>query len=191
MKKILNSQLTRDEFKEHYFLKEDMVDFCRENGLKISGNKKELEERIIHYLTTGEKINNSKNIKRTKKHSNISLDTTIGEDFICSQEVRKFFEEKIGSNFKFKVDFQKWLKNNPDKTFADAIIAYYDIQNYLKNNSTAIGNQFKYNTYIRDFFKHNPDKSFKDAVECWNYKKNLKCSCRYDDSDLEILKKNS
>lgn len=152
MKKILNSQLTRDEFKEHYFLKEDMVDFCRENGLKISGNKKELEERIIHYLTTGEKINNSKNIKRTKKHSNISLDTTIGEDFICSQEVRKFFEEKIGSNFKFKVDFQKWLKNNPDKTFADAIIAYYDIQNYLKNNSTAIGNQFKYNTYILEIF---------------------------------------
>lgn len=190
MKKKLTSQMSSTEFKEYYFLKKELTDFCRENELKVSGNKKDLEDRIIHYLDTGEKIDNSVKVKKTKKHHKISMDTVIGENFICSQEARKFFEEKIGSSFKFKVDFQKWLKNNPDKTFADAIISYYNIKNNLKENTTTIGSQFQYNTYIRDFFKHNPNKSFEDAVKCWNYKKNLQGPCKYDDSDLNILNNN-
>lgn len=190
MKPNLNAKLSSENFKNYYFRKEELVDFCRREGLKVSGNKQDLEERIILYLDTGEKIGKCIKQNRKKNNNDISLDSKIGENFICSQEVRSFFEENIGSQFKFKVKFQKWLKNNPEKTFAQAIIAYNEIENNSKKTKTKIDKQFKYNTYIRDFFNDNNDKTFKDAVTYWNYKKNLKGPCKYEKKDLLVLNNN-
>ena len=94
-------------------------------------------------------------------------------------------KKKIGKGFKFKVKFQKWLKANPNKTYGDAIEAFYEIQN--SKEKTDIGKQFQYNQYIRDFFENNNDKSLDDAIKCWKYKKSLKGHNRYEDIDLEIL----
>ena len=52
----LSRNLKPEEFKEYYFLKEELKDFCRSEGLKVSGSKEDLEKRIIHYLSTGEKL---------------------------------------------------------------------------------------------------------------------------------------
>ena len=182
----LTKNLSPDEFKEYYFLKEDLKDFCRSEGLKVSGSKGELENRIVHYLSTGEKL-----VETSTKHSSnenvseISLDSPLGENFKCSEDKRRFFENKIGKGFKFKVKFQKWLKANPNKTYGDAIEAFYEIQN--SKEKTDIGKQFQYNQYIRDFFENNNDKSLDDAIKCWKYKKSLKGHNRYEDIDLEIL----
>ena len=183
----LTKDLKPDEFKDYYFLKEDLKDFCRKEGLKVSGSKQELEERIVHYLSTGKelvkpKISQSKN----ERVSEISLDSRLGENFRCSEDKREFFENEIGPGFKFKVKFQKWLKSNPDKTYRDAIDAYHEIQN--SKEKTKIDKQFQYNQYIRDFFESNDDKSLDDAIKCWKYKKSLKGHNRYEKSDLEILK---
>ena len=49
----LTKDLTSTEFKEYYFLKEELKEFCRNEGLKVSGSKAQLEMRIIYYLDTG------------------------------------------------------------------------------------------------------------------------------------------
>lgn len=49
----LTLRLKKRDFLEYYYLKEELVRFCRENGLPASGDKKELTERIAHYLDTG------------------------------------------------------------------------------------------------------------------------------------------
>ena len=121
----LTRDLNPDEFKQYYFLKDELKDFCRSEGLKVSGNKEDLENRIIHYLSTGKELKEpfekqSSNITL----SEISLDSKLGENFKCSEDKRAFFEKEIGKGFKFKVKFQKWLKSNPDKTYRDAINAY-------------------------------------------------------------------
>ena len=126
---LLTTNLTPEEFKNYYFLKEELKDFCRSEGLKVSGSKQDLEKRIIHYLSTGEELEE----KFTRKNSNelssdITLDSKLGENFKCSEDKREFFEKEIGKGFKFKVKFQKWLKANPDKTYRDAIDAYYEIR---------------------------------------------------------------
>lgn len=182
----LTKDLNPDEFKEYYFLKEDLKDFCRAEGLKISGSKQDLEKRIIHYLSTGEKLDKT-SVKQSqnKSSSEIALDSKLGENFKCSEDKRAFFESKIGKGFKFKVKFQKWLKANPDKTYREAIEAYYEIQN--SKEKTNIDKQFQYNQYIRDFFENNSDKSLDDAIKCWKYKKSLKGHNRYEKSDLEAL----
>lgn len=186
----LTKDLKSEEFIEYYFLKEELKDFCRANGLRISGSKNELEERIVHFLDTGKSLDHQRVRNDTKDNSNemISLESKIGENFKCSEDKREFFEKEIGKGFKFKVKFQRWLKANPDKTYQDAIDAYMEIKN--SNEKTKIDKQFQYNRYIRDFFEDNDDnKTLEDAIRCWKYKKSLKGHNRYEKSDLEILKK--
>ena len=191
----LTKDLKADEFFEYYFLKEELKDFCRREGLKVSGNKQDLEKRIVHYLETGDELTEPVfNKKSCKILSKISLDAKLGENFKCCEDKREFFKNEIGNSFKFNVKFQKWLKANPDKTYRDAIDAYHEIQN--SKEKTEIGKQFQYNQYIRDqynqyirdFFEDNKDKSLEDAIACWKYKKSLKGHNKYEKSDLEILK---
>lgn len=182
----LTRNLKPEEFGEYYFLKEELKDFCRAEGLKVSGSKQDLEKRIIYYLKTGEELAElavKQNSKVTLKE--ITLDSKLGENFKCSEDKREFFEKQIGKGFKFKVKFQKWLKANPDKTYGDAIDAYFEIQN--SGEKTQIAKQFQYNQYIRDFFENNNDKSLDDAIKCWKHKKALKGHNKYEDSDLEVL----
>ena len=182
----LTKNLSPDEFKEYYFLKDELKDFCRLEGLKVSGSKKDLENRIIHYLSTGEMLEEPvvKEVSNNS-HSTITLDSKLGENFKCGQDKREFFEKEIGKTFKFKVKFQKWLKANPDKTYREAIDAYFEIQN--SKEKTNIDKQFQYNQYIRDFFKDNDGKSLEEAIKCWKFKKSLKGHNRYESSDLVAL----
>ena len=58
------------------------------------------------------------------KHVPVSLDDAIPQDLVCSQGLRAFFEQYLGSNFHFKVEFQHWLRENAGKTYRDAVEAY-------------------------------------------------------------------
>ena len=182
----LTKDLKPEEFGEYYFLKEELKDFCRSEGLKVGGSKQDLENRIIHYLSTGDSLNEP-TVKQTSNNSSseITLDSRLGENFKCSGNKRVFFENEIGKGFKFKVKFQKWLKSNPEKTYRDAIDAYFEIQN--SKQKTKIDKQFQYNQYIRDFFEDNDYKSLDDAIRCWKYKKSIKGHNKYEKSDLEAL----
>ena len=49
----LTRELDSTVFRSFYYLKEELVSFCRENGLPVSGGKPELTERIAGFLDTG------------------------------------------------------------------------------------------------------------------------------------------
>ena len=186
----LDLNLSSNEFKSYYFLKEELVQFCRKYDLQTSGSKSELTERISHFLDTGEKLHKKREFKLSNNNNElIELTTVIGPNYRSSENVRSFFKKEIGDNFKFKVAFQKWMKSNPTKTYSDAIDAYYRIIEDKKTNKTKIDSQFEYNTYIRDFFHNNKDKSYslKDAIKCWNYKKSKKGHNKYEKDDLIAL----
>lgn len=185
----LTRELDSKLFLDFYYLKEELVAFCREQGLPVTGGKQEITKRIAHFLETGEILQTqpvSRNIKPAV--SEITEDTLIEENIVCSQQHRAFFTEHIGKNFSFNVAFQKWLKENSGKTYRDAIEAYEQIRQEKKKSKTTIEKQFEYNTYIRDFFKDNKGKSLEEAIACWNFKKSQKGHNRYEPSDLEALK---
>ena len=183
----LDNSLDSKTFKEFYYLKEELVDFCRKNNLQTTGGKIELTERIANFLETGERTYKSHNIRKNVIIDEITIHTIIEENFVCSEKHRAFYKEKIGNNFSFNVAFQKWLKSNSGKTYQDSINAYYQILEDKKKNKTIIDKQFEYNTYIRDFFDDNKDKNLEQAIKCWKYKKNLKGHNKYEREDLKIL----
>ena len=50
---VLDKKLDSKTFREFYYLKEELVDFCRKNGLPASGGKIEITDRIAYFLDTG------------------------------------------------------------------------------------------------------------------------------------------
>lgn len=183
----LNNTLNEATFRTFYYLKEELIAFCRENDLQTTGSKIELTERIACFLATGEKISSStKNMSKTSV-STIDTQQIIEQNFVCSEIHRAFFQEHIGKGFKFNVAFQKWLKANAGKTYEDAIAAYYEILEEKKNKKSTIDKQFEYNTYIRDFFEDNKGKKLEDAIKCWKYKKSIQGHNKYESTDLNQI----
>lgn len=183
----LTTDLKSREFLEYYYLKAELVKFCRENGLPSSGGKQELTERIAVFLDTG-KIKEAKPVRASgQKIREITSDSIIEPDLVCSELHRAFFRKEIGESFSFNVTFQKWLRSNSGKTYADAVAAYKEIKAAKKTGKKNIGKQFEYNTYVRDFFEDNKGASLEDAIKCWKYKKSLKGHNRYERSDLKAL----
>lgn len=185
----LNKSLDGKTFRSFYYLKEELVSFCRENNLPVSGGKTELTERIANFLDTGKVVPASIKRKATVNTGTITESIIIEENIVCSEKHRAFFKEKIGKSFSFNVLFQKWLKSNAGKTYGDAVEAYYSILEEKKKGKTTIDKQFEYNTYIRDFFEANHGKSLEEAIICWKYKKGLQGHNRYEQSDLAALEK--
>ena len=183
----LNKELDAAAFRSFYYLKQELADFCKENGLPTTGSKAELTDRIAHFLDTGNVLKSSAKRKTSVNIGTLTEDTVIEQNIVCSEKHRAFFSEKIGKSFSFNVLFQKWLKANTGKTYGDAIRAYYRILEEKKQRKTEIGGQFEYNTYIRDFFADNPGKNLHDVIVCWNHKKSLLGHHRYEQSDLSAL----
>lgn len=183
----LEKGLSSKTFRDFYYLKEELVDFCRRNGLPVSGSKIEVTDRIAFFLDTGKVLPASPPKKRAPPISDITEDTEIEPNFVCTEKHREFFKGHIGSRFTFNVAFQKWLKSNAGKTYRDAIAAYDQILEDKKKGATVIDKQFEYNTYIRDFFADNQARSLEDAIKCWKYKKQRPGHNRYERSDLAAL----
>lgn len=184
----LDIHLDADIFLQYYYLKEELIAFCRKQGLSASGGKEEITERIAVFLKTGKKIPAvRKQRKKPVQRTAIRKEDLIEAEFVCTQTHRAFFEQELGSSFSFYVAFQQWLKANAGKTYAEALEAYETIQQKRTKETTVIDRQFEYNTYIRAFFAANKDYKFSDAIKCWKYKKQQKGSHLYEDADLIVL----
>ena len=51
---VLDKNLESKTFRDFYYLKEELVTFCRENGILVSGGKIEITERIAYFLIRAE-----------------------------------------------------------------------------------------------------------------------------------------
>ena len=88
----LDIKLDSKIFREYYYLKEELIDFCRKNDLQTTGGKLELTERIVNFLDTGVKSYKTHITKKTKIVDDITLDTLIEENFVCSEKHRAFYK---------------------------------------------------------------------------------------------------
>ncbi|MBP7212583.1 cytoplasmic protein [bacterium] len=188
----LDRNISPKDFKDFYWLKKELVLFCKEYNVISSGGKIEIANRIIHFLETGERIKSVKD-KIDKPKSNfdwnterLHLKTIITDNYKNTENVRKFFTSMVGKHFKFNVLFMNWMKQNVGKTLNDAITEWNQI-NLIKNGKNyepEIGSQFEYNRYMRDFLKNNPDMTPNDARKYWMLKRETRGSKKYTKEDL-------
>lgn len=183
----LNKGMDIAVFRSFYYLKEELIDFCRSNGLPTSGKKMENADRIAIFLESGVIIKQESKGKKTTVIMEITPETKIEANHVCSQRHRAFFKNAIGKSFSFNTTFQNWLKEHTGEAYRAAILAYYEIMEDKKHNKTTIDKQFEYNRYIREFFAQNKDRTLQDAIRCWKFKKSLPGNNQYHDDDLQTL----
>ena len=124
---ILNTNLDSDSFRSYYYLKEELVEFCRNNGLLTSGGKVELTERIAYFLDTGKVKEVSKTKRNTVEVGTLTEDTIIENNIVCSEKHRAFFKEKkkgktkIDKQFEYNTYIRDFFEDNQGKSLDDAI----------------------------------------------------------------------
>ena len=188
----LSDQLSVDDFKDFYWLKKELIAFCKTKGINQTGGKLEIAERIITFLQSGAIINHSTKPQIIAKfnwhHAPLSLDTLITDNYKNTRHVRTFFIEQIGEHFRLNVPFIEWMRTNVGKTMKDAIAEWYKIRDVEKdkNHKREIAPQFEYNRYMRDFLADNPDKSTKDAMRFWKLKRSKAGDHTYSKMDLQL-----
>lgn len=187
----ISSSITSKEFSERYWLKEELVQFCKDNNLSTSGSKDVISSRIINHLEhKPEQVIKPRSSSAHKAIiSEISLTNIISESYANDELHREFFSKEIGPHFKFNVQFMNWMKEEKGKsTYQKAIEKWNELYELKKKGvKYQISSQFKYNQYTRDFFKDNPTLSRKDCITCWKYKKTQLGNHTYDKSDLKVL----
>ena len=80
----LNNKLDSKTFNEYYYLKEELVEFCKKNNLQTKGSKIDLTNRISKYLDTGLIEYKKYDKRRTQIIDDITLDSIIEDNFVCS-----------------------------------------------------------------------------------------------------------
>jgi hypothetical protein len=191
MRPDLNNKTDYDIFMDYYWLKEELLRFCKEYGLPGSGKKEEITYRIYHFLKTGEvlKVQNNSSVRKNAENQQICLSNPIPHDYKNDTRHRNFFKSVIGNHFSFNLPFMEWMKENTGRTYQEAIDQWIRIYNEKKTGKKyEIDSQFEYNQYTRDFFAANQKADRAAAIKCWKYKKSLPGHNRYEDSDLIILK---
>lgn len=106
----LDLKLSAEIFRQYYYLKEELVDFCRRNNLQATGSKSELSERIAVFLESGERIRAERKTRKTQSAGEIKPNNIIEENFVCSEKHRAFFKEQVGKSFFVQRGFSKMAK---------------------------------------------------------------------------------
>lgn len=190
----LNKDISIEDFNDFYWLKQELIDFCKTVGINTSSGKIEIADRIRHYIQTGEVPQVTR--RRPKSSSGFNWDsdpltkrTVITDNYKNGEHVRRFFTSEIGPHFSFNVIFMKWMRENVGKTLEDAIAAWNHIYELKKdpNFVSEIDPQFEYNRYLRAFLKDNPNLSSKDAMRNWNLKRARRGTNEYERSDLDFM----
>ncbi len=194
MRPPLNDQLSVEDFRAYYWLKEELSAFCKTKGIDRSGGKIEMAERIADFLQSGNMV---RSVDKPKKKTvskfdwnkeELALETVITDNYKNTENVRAFFRKHIGRHFHFNVAFMKWTKENNGQTLAKAVEEWqrgYELKKD-KNQQTIIEPQFEYNRYMRAFLADNPDQSSAAATRYWKLKSALRGTNEYEKSDLDL-----
>lgn len=189
----LDRTISLSDFNDFYWLKQELIDFCKTVGITTTGGKIEISNRIRQYILTGEVAKReTKKIKLKSKfnwsNEKLTRMTIITDNYKNGENVRRFFVQEIGSHFSFNVIFIQWMRDNVGKSLDDAIIQWNRINELKKDKNyiSEIDPQFEYNRYMRAFLNDNSDLSSKDAMKYWKLKRSLRETNEYDKKDLEL-----
>ncbi len=178
------------ELQNWYWLKEELVAYCRKRNISYTGGKFQLSDRIGKFLDDGKKNSLPEHVKISSSfdwHSaTLTLHTIITDSYRNTQNVRRFFTEHCGNRFHFNIPFMEWMKKNIGKQLKYAVTEWKHLEDQKKKADfkSKIPAHNQYNQYIRDFFANNPDRSMKEARACWKLKKLLPGKTVYSKTDF-------
>lgn len=189
----LDKNISLDDYLNYYWLKTELISFCREMGISTEGWKLEIHERIVEYLTTKKIDKKSVNVSKPKssKVSDITLQTMVNSGFKRNSQTTAFFKS-VDSRFHYSVKLNQYIRDNVGKiTYGDIINEWKKEYDEKKKGikTTPPLPQCEYNQFVKDYLADNKDKGFKEAVAAWNVKKRMRGDNIYHREELSLYSK--
>jgi SAP domain-containing new25 len=166
----LTSDLTVGDFKRHYFLKSELLEFCREYRLSSIGSKPDLNARISAFLETGKatKLLLAPRRSGQKTAEKLSLETVIWPGMTCNPTLGMFFREHIGSGFRFNAAMRNFIHHGAGHRLKEGLEIWRDDQAGRRaGRKDEILPQLAYNRHFREFFAANPGATREQAIAAW------------------------
>ncbi|MEM6307413.1 MAG: DUF6434 domain-containing protein [Pseudomonadota bacterium] len=169
----IDSCKTSADLRRWYWRKDELIPHARSLGVKTTGGKFAILDRIAHFLDTGDRnFSGDVRVVATSKFdwhgADLTDNTVITDNYRNSQNVRRYFKARLGHGFSFNIAFMSWMKDNVGKTLADAVAVYPTLK--TKSSDTKIPHHNQFNQYTRDFMAANPDRSLADVRRVWALK---------------------
>ena len=166
---VFNKIKDYDEFCKYYWYREELIQICKDIGLKDDGSKIELNRVIKEYFSGNKILPEKKKIKRTKTTvTELTLDTGLIEcGFTFGNRFREFYADQTGVRpFKFNVDMvasAKAVKENGDESFTlgDLLDIYYGKRTYVKYDKSAL----QWNKFVKDFCADEATKIYDERLK--------------------------
>ena len=187
---------TGGELRRWYWLKSELAAHAKTVGLRSTGGKFTILDRLAHFLDTGETtwpgdVRTKPKSKVDWHSAKLTPETVITDSYRNTQNLRRFFKAQTGDNFRFNIAFMAWMKANEGKTLAEAVEAYHRQKTEASKPGfqSEIADHNQFNQYTRDFLADNPDMGMDDVRRYWALKRDMPSENGrhvYDRSDLDL-----
>jgi len=187
---------TGTELRRWYWMKDELAARAKHIGVRASGGKFTILDRLVHHLDTGEVVwPGDKKAKTTSKfdwaNEKLTPGTIITDSYKNGPNVRAFFHEHASPTFKFHIAFMRWMKENTGKTMGDAVETWkrMEVERNADGFQSDIADHNQFNQYTRDFLADNPHLGMDDVRRVWALKRALPSDDgrhRYEPDDLKL-----
>ena len=162
----LRPGLAPETFRDWYWLKAELVAFCRANGLPTAGAKRELAECIAAFLTDGTVLRPAPRVRtpREPMPKTLTPATPIGQGWTCGERLRAFFETEVGPSFRFNRALITVIKAPAGRTLGDALAVW---QASEAEPDRAIAPDLEYNAFTRAYSRAHPDATRAEVRDAW------------------------
>ena len=174
---MLNKKLCPDVFKQHYYDKNELMEFCRSIGISTSGQKNDLNSRIELYLRTGRIAVVVPIVRSKTPDSEIGLTLEkVVVNYKSDPVTRLFFEQNCRGFTGFSALIQKQIKqrlaDGESFTYGDVIAMH---SAFLKNKQQACDtgqativahDSCQFNQFYIDY-SHDNSPKLHAAKEAW------------------------
>lgn len=164
----LTAELSGGELRRWYWLKDELVAFARVLGVRTSGGKELLAERIAAHLDGVPFVEPSpaKRGHTAQLGPELTAETRIPAGQRCSEHVRAWLSAQTGSRFHFDAEMRAFFAAaDGTQTMHDALEHWRATRD---QGARAIDAQFEYNRFTRQWRQEHPLADRTELLAAWH-----------------------
>lgn len=166
----LTRRLSAAEFARWYWLKTELVAFCRTLKVSGSGSKPELSARIRAALDGRALPTRAPRRPRARMPEAFTTATLIEAGWSCNPQLGQFFRAQCGPAFRFNAAVREFIHTMAGQPLS-AAIACYHASVAPGAPRQALAPQLEYNRHTRDYYREFPGASSREVIAAWREKR--------------------
>lgn len=163
----LSRDLSAEEFVRWYWLKDELAAFARTLGIRATGAKELLADRIAAELAGRAFVEPAAATvaRSTQLSGELTGATLIPAGQRSSQTVRAWMTAQVGPAFHFDAEMRGFFaESDGTRTLADALAHWHSTR---RQEPRGIDPQFEYNRFTRAWHAQHPAGSRRELLAAW------------------------